>query len=380
MNLYTSMNYLVYSIGLASLVLSEPLSHSIKFVEGLNNRLNQFGICNIRITAEFNNTEFEPFHASVTLVDVKHRKNLSLIEHVWQPYNSRNLTHVLHNKYRAQICTLDLILHLGLQAYIEDSHLNLYPTNEYMADKYFVIIRQHALFLMENHTSVWEKGYIKPTDHRIFIWTLKRSNSWNLKVLRYHFVDIFFMYLLQNVGITPRTTSIYCVPLAISLQEPEFSLDIHVNAFAAKVRKDMSWRNRSEINYTKLSRGTNLPFDERNLNREPSKHFYIFVQDLLNRANLTTLWHVYSIGFGPGGGSNDPWLENTVPDETDGFNFITCVTFDTIWSIAKLFQQPYQPLVWAGLGVVLIKIQILWTNVQSLSLGSVFHNYFIQFN
>jgi len=38
----------------------------------------------------------------------------------------------------------------------------------------------------------------------------------------------------------------------------------------------------------------------------------------------------------------------------DGFNFLTCLTSYTFWSIAQLFLQPYQWPVWTGLGISLM--------------------------
>jgi len=41
-------------------------------------------------------------------------------------------------------------------------------------------------------------------------------------------------------------------------------------------------------------------------------------------------------------------------DEVDGFNFLTCHTEDSFWSVAALFWKPYQPNVWLGIGCSLL--------------------------
>jgi len=45
------------------------------------------------------------------------------------------------------------------------------------------------------------------------------------------------------------------------------------------------------------------------------------------------------------------YFHDVPDDETEGFNFLTS---DTFWTVAELFQRPYQPLVWIGLIVALI--------------------------
>jgi len=169
-----TLEHLLYSTGLVSLMLILNLSNSHTFIQDLNARLNQFGICDIRITSKFSNTEFEPFYVPVTLVDVKYRTNFTLFKYVWQPITPK-LSYDLQYKYRITLCVLDLVLHLGFETYNETQyrHAYFYRKYEYMDEKYLVIIRQHATFLTENHTRVWEKARI--IDHRIFIWTLKRS-------------------------------------------------------------------------------------------------------------------------------------------------------------------------------------------------------------
>jgi len=56
-----------------------------------------------------------------------------------------------------------------------------------------------------------------------------------------------------------------------------------------------------------------------------------------------------------------------VPDETEGFNFVSCLTSDTFWSIAVLFQRPFQQLVWCGLlGTTLLSTGFLLTGAKVL--------------
>jgi len=48
-------------------------------VEGLNKRLEQFEMCNIRITADFSGTEIEPIAVPVILLDAEKRSSFYFI-------------------------------------------------------------------------------------------------------------------------------------------------------------------------------------------------------------------------------------------------------------------------------------------------------------
>jgi len=62
---------------------------------------------------------------------------------------------------------------------------------------------------------------------------------------------------------------------------------------------------------------------------------------------------LFYIGYGS---SKTSWDDHNeyVADEMDTFNFITCVTSDTFWSVAELFQRPYEPMVWTCLGITVL--------------------------
>jgi len=128
--------------------------------------------------------------------------------------------------------------------------------------------------------------------------------------------------------------------------------------YSTKLRKQVFWRTRAPLNYGKLPRSIKLPFSETNPKRRPSSNLQQFINDLLNRSNFSRNVHINSITFGV----LLPFP--VVPDETEGSNFITCVSSDTFWSIAKLFQRLFQPFVWASAGgtlLVLAAILLLLT-------------------
>jgi len=90
---------------------------STNFMVGLNERLQVFEICNIRLTAEFGTSDIELIFVPVTLVDIKvrsewytHNTNNSRI-HLWKtPINDVTLGFPF--QLRKEICTLDLVLYL----------------------------------------------------------------------------------------------------------------------------------------------------------------------------------------------------------------------------------------------------------------------------
>jgi len=108
-----------------------------------------------------------------------------------------------------------------------------------------------------------------------------------------------------------------------------------------------------------------LRFDERNINRDPNPEFYQSMQDLLNRANIPDheYANIHTVQFG----SYYLYDGLLVLQESEGFNFVTCYTSGTFWSIAELFQRPYQPLVWACVGVTLLVTVIVLVAAKLMS-------------
>jgi len=131
------------TVVLLALVLSIHSSECTNFIEGLNDVLEQFETCNIRITALLGTIVFEPFSIPVTLLDenrLKYSRDPRKAHNV--PFNSA--THLFAFKYRKILCSVsvNLIFHLGKERYealIKDWN-SWYQLREYMNDKYLVII------------------------------------------------------------------------------------------------------------------------------------------------------------------------------------------------------------------------------------------------
>jgi len=326
---------------------------------GLNKRLEDFNnYCDVRITADFRNMEFEQFFGPVTLLDVKQRITPTF-KFPSGPINPNVFAHLVGNrmnififKYRMEVCALDLVIHLSTDEYDPDKYFHVhYQRLEYMSDKYMVIIRQNSAFLAENQTKVW--GYYNYfRDHRIFVWTVIRGHG---SKRDYVFHEHFFV--IRSFGSeNNKKTDFHMFQLKDSTKSrgrPK------MDESATSIRKYLSWTPRAETNYRKIPRGINLPFHESNLNQEPSPYFIQFIRKLISPSNFTD-WQVYHSAV------SDMIGASMVPDETDSFNFITCLTSDTFWSIAKLFWKPYQPWVWAGLGATLFGTGIILVAVKVL--------------
>jgi len=118
-------------------------------IVGLQKRLEEFQICNIRITAEFDEIDFEPFPMPLALMDPATRKSARLFLNVLiSPIHEA--TRGFMFKYRESICMIDLIIHLEDEPYGGELvywHKRIHQQHEYMNDKYLVIIRHSAAFL-----------------------------------------------------------------------------------------------------------------------------------------------------------------------------------------------------------------------------------------
>jgi len=334
-----------------------------QLVVGLNERLNQFETCKIILTAQFKNTDIEPFSVPVVLLDSEHRKAvINSRKNVRMNVNSPAFfTRGFQFKFREVICILDLILHLGREAYKPEQYDHeYYQRYDYMEDKYLIIIRHLVGFLSEDHSRVW--GSTSLVDHRVFTWTVVKQEPSESEspdeVQRFQFHGLYFglFYALRKMQIYEYI--VYWVPFQASNEQQIFNWRALMQKFGARVRKREFWKPRSGINYSKLRRGISLPYDEMNLNRNPSKDFHKFIERLLIHDNFT-LWLDFYIFTFVGGGQSDSWRQRFVADETDGFNFLTCITSDTFWSIAKLFWQPFQTPVWVGLLASLLSTGIL---------------------
>jgi len=351
------MYLLIYTlIVFASFPFVAYFSAGITLLPDLNQRLDGFQMCNIRITAQFNTTDFDPLVVPTSLLDSKYRKNRRFFFYIW--LTKAYIGNPFPFKYRGTICTLELVIHLGDESYnpVSQYHHEFYETAEPMDDKYLVIIRQHTKLVDEDHTKMWERQSLD--NHKIFIWTVTREFD-NLSMQGHsqdqHFQNTFFLYKSSG-GTWIGTFKAH----VLDVQPDESQIKLQMDTFATCFRKKVFWIPRVQPSYQKLHRSIKLPFDEINLNRDPSPDFYQFMTELLYRANSSQSTYVQYIVFG--GSKGERPNQRFVLDETDSFNFITCHTTDTFWSTAELFVRPYQAIVWIGLvssfllsGIILFK-------------------------
>jgi len=345
---YSPISRIECWIYLLILVIILPPSNCISFIKGMNLPLEQFSKCNIRITTHFQNTSFDDIiSVPVTLTDVRNRNNLGAVHNYLRikiPEFSSITTKDIPGsdywfKYREEKCGLDLIILLGPEGYNPETYFHWeYQVLDYMADKYLVIVRNQAQFLSEDQTNCKIKYPSNLAYHKIFVWTVYEP-------VRDHQAPVSFhgIYFVSNIFYHER----HGCPIFPLQKSLEISKMRHLmDAFAFKMLKILFSGPREGVNYRKLSRLIKLPYDEKNLYRKPSTNFEKFIQDLISRSNFSQNSRVQITNMGA-----HPRYQ--VADETDSFNFVTCLTSDTVWSIAKLFQRPYQPLVWLFLGLTL---------------------------
>jgi len=228
-----------------------------------------------------------------------------------------------------------------------------------MEDKYLVVIHQHGRFTVQDLQNNWKgtSGYkVNIADHRVFIWTVTSNSRDKVGhgIRGLYFQDTFFICKLCE-----RYYS-YCIVYVYRAQHVDKMAQI--DAFTDKIRRELFWKPRPAFNYRKLGRGVSLPFDEKNLNRDPSKDLNKFMDDLLERANFSQAMDIFTFTYGSL--QINLFEGYPIPDETEGFNFITTLTSDSFWSIARVFSQPYQPLVWASLGLSILGSIFLLISVK----------------
>jgi len=176
-------------------ILTIQDSQAILFLEGLMEGLEQFGTCNIRVTADFWNIALEPILVPSVLIDIEKIHEF--------PYNevfreaTHKKTHLFAFKYRETICSADLVLHLGREPY-DILLCSWYQRFEYMNDKYLVIVRYEAEFLNKPHP--WVSPLHALADHRIFTWTIGQND-----LSRLSFQNLYFMATIcDDLGKYPQ--------------------------------------------------------------------------------------------------------------------------------------------------------------------------------
>jgi len=259
------------------------------FMAGLHERLVGFMTCNVRITAPMEQTYFEPFTVPVALLDVERRNYvLSTLARLWgMTYSVDRVPRQLFPfKHRENRCSLDLIVHLGDTPYDVDRMYNYrdYGLQEYVTNQYMISIRPQDKFWAEDQQSIWEKQEIFVFGISVFIWTtLPDSKNESSPVHRLRFEKTF---LISRICVVELNN---CTVHVSKAEEPtqNSSLLAHMANTELKARKSLFWSTTVPVNFRKLRRGVQLPADERNLERDPSPEFYVFMGDLIDRSNLS---------------------------------------------------------------------------------------------
>jgi len=353
----------IYRITLLLLVLNQHTSHGLYSILGLNERLEEFGTCNIGITTSYREIGVPAISVPIALIDTKMRNRLGSSFQFWPPLLSFYRSARLLFKHREIICTLDLILQLGADQEKYDWHVR-YRQYEYMNDKYLVFIT-HDLdidTLVKDQQKIWGAIYIP--DHRIFVWTvvtdLYGKNDVQFSLHHIYFICTSSLDPHSNLGSTSMSPSV----LRLKENVTDGKIRMQMDIFAASIRKQLFWIKPSRLSYRKLGRWIKLPYVERffNLNFFPSNDFIQFIKELLTRTNFTEVLNINEFSFGSPFSVSDRLV---IVDETDSFNFITCISSDTFWSIAELFWRPYQPPVWASLCFTLIGSAVFLATAHS---------------
>jgi len=142
-----------------------------------------------------------------------------------------------------------------------------------------------------------------------------------IQTILFHDVFLVIRHALDNY-------KLYALPAA---QDLNSNIRLQMDAFSSSIRRQIFWRDRIKVNYGKLHRGIKLPCDELIQDRDPNPDFHQFVQNLLHHVNSSGEEQLNSVSM------SDTMLmpffdSHQVPENTEGFNFVTCHTSDTFWS------------------------------------------------
>jgi len=152
-------------------------------------------VCNIRITAKFEATDFEPFTSPVLLLDPK-RMGIPMLPY-YRNKNLEHLTRVFVFEYRKYNCMVDLFIHLGNEKYGMGRYGNQHYNQryEYMNDKYMIVIQKYDEFLDEAKFEYKYRYYGDRTleYHKVFIWTVVPNQDNITEVDNLMFRETFFV-------------------------------------------------------------------------------------------------------------------------------------------------------------------------------------------
>jgi len=189
-----NFKYVALTVTILSVIdLGVSQTRVSKIVLGLNERLEQFDLCDIRITAELGSTDFESFQVPVTLIDVELRKNYYFFRNFldWNVSITGFPRHKLRfpSRHRKEICMVDLILLLG----DTDESGAWYIANTpslLVAENYLLLIRNRIPMIKDIYSLVNSIVYL---DHRIFIWTVIQELRKTEIELIFSFRNVLFL-------------------------------------------------------------------------------------------------------------------------------------------------------------------------------------------
>jgi len=242
------LNIFYLYIGISVLILCPHFCCSKRetehFVIGLQGRLEQFESCNVRITTEFNTLDFESFTIPVALLDLQNRRNIWMVEPIWD-ISTHRATHLFHFKFRSLRCSLDLILSLSPAPYdnLIYHHFD-FQRREYMEDKYLIVIRQHSAFLAEDQQKIWDSNSVLPS-LRVFIWTVT-FDTVATKSIRLN--ETYFICRICNL-LLPLNCSVYVSHLFYILECPSVCPSVRLSVcpsvrLSVRDNLDSGWRYR----------------------------------------------------------------------------------------------------------------------------------------
>jgi len=178
-------------------------------VSGLNERLDQFKWCTIRVTADFKTTDFEGFQVPSVIIDAETSglKNMPFLLRYWRLPEAK-IPLRFKSKYREEICTFDLVIDLNEHLHAKKKYIKLdllrNPwSRESMGDRYLVFIRMHRIALVDDHMLLqwgYNNGAYYLLDLSVFVWTVIREcRKTEIQLIQsLTFKDI--IYICDNCG------------------------------------------------------------------------------------------------------------------------------------------------------------------------------------
>jgi len=141
---------------------------------------------------------------------------------------------------------------------------------------------------------------------------------------------------------------------------PESQLLLEMKSFWKMIRNLVKIKNNERIKFIQSPITNKYPCDDLITGSQDQLDVYKFISKLLIPYSNSSQLSGITLG-GPIHASQPDLVNyNQVLDDTEGFNFITCHTSDTLWTTASLFWKPLEFRFWIG--------NWNWSNAVSLTL------------